>query len=112
MRAALATTILLGIHLGIPSQSPAQARSHLFLPETRGATVLSTYIDSQARYNAAAGDYLESVAMARLLHGEARLKESEAFNAEIENRQRWLKYYWERKLLWRDYRRKTESFFH
>ena len=111
MRAALATTILLGIHLVVPPQSPAQARSHLFLPLTRGATVVSTYIDSQARYNAAAGDYLESMAVSRLLHAEARLKESEAFNAEIENRYRWLKYYWERKLLWRDYRRKLNPSF-
>ena len=111
MRVALATMLLLGIHLASSSQSYAQGRSHVFLPPTRGATVLSTYIDSQARYNAAAGDYLESVAMARVLHAEARKKESEAFEAEMGNRHKWLKYYFEGKLLWRDYRRQLNPSF-
>ena len=111
MRIALVAALFLGIHLAGSSQSHAQVRAHIFLPRTRGATVLSTYIDSQARYNAAAGDYLESVAVARVLHAEARLKESEAFNAEIESRRRWLKYYFEKKLLWRDYRRRLNPSF-
>jgi hypothetical protein len=111
MRIALVAALFLGIHLVSSSQSHAQVRAHIFLPRTRGATVLSTYIDSQARYNAAAGDYLESVAVARVLHAEARLKETQAFNSEIESRRKWLKYYFEKKLLWRDYRRQLNPSF-
>ena len=108
MRVAVVTTLLLGTHLALSSVSYAQ---HIFLPPTRGATALSTYIDAQARYTAAAGDYLESAARARVLHAEARLKEAHAYSSEMDNRHKWIKYYFEGKLMWKDFQRKLHPNF-
>jgi len=72
-------------------------RDHIRLPRTSGATVLSTYIDSHARLIAATGDYLESVAVARLIH-------TEAASREMDNSLKWVETYFERKLLNKDYR--------
>jgi hypothetical protein len=106
MRVALVITFWLGMHLATSCQNSAQGQLYVYLPPARGATALSAYIDSQARYTEAAGDYLESVAAARVLHAEAWEKESQALDAEIDSRYKWLEYYYESKLMRREYRRK------
>jgi len=73
-------------------------RPHVFLPPTRGATVTSTYIDAQARYIVAMGDYLESAAIARR-HRAA------ALDKELDNSIKWVETYFKRRELNRAYRR-------
>lgn len=77
------------------------ARGHVFLPPTRGATVLSTYIDAQARYIAAVGDFLESDAI-------ARRHRAEAFDREMDNALKWVETYFERRALNKAYRLKED----
>ena len=74
-------------------------RDHIFLPPTRGATVLSTYIDAQARDVAAMGDFLESEAIAR--RHRAAAAEHEMQNAVL-----WVETYFKRRELNRAYRLK------
>lgn len=74
-------------------------RGHLRLPPTRGATVLSTYIDAQAHYIVAMGDYLESAAIARR-HRAA------ALDKELDNSIKWVDTYFKRRELNRAYRLK------
>lgn len=77
------------------------ARGHIFLPPTRGATVLSTYIDAQARYIAAVGDFLESEAI-------ARRHRAEAVDREMDNALKWVETYFERRALNKAYRLKED----
>lgn len=74
-------------------------RPHVYLPPTRGATVTSTYIDSQARLIVATGDYLESAAI-------ARRHRAEALDKELDNSIKWVETYFKRRELNRAYRRK------
>ena len=83
--------------LGTSSVS-AQRRGHIRLPHTHGATVLSTYIDAEARRIAAYGYFLEAAAIARLINVEA--DRQAMYNSLI-----WVDVYFQRKLLNRDYRR-------
>jgi len=76
-------------------------RGHVRLPHTRGATVLSTYIDAQARYIVAMGDYLESAAIARR-HRAAALEH------ELDNSIKWVETYFKRRELNRAYRLKED----
>lgn len=76
-------------------------REHIALPATRGATVLSTYIDAQAHYIAAMGDYLESAAIARRHHAAAT-------EHELRNAVNWVETYFERRELNRAYRLKED----
>jgi hypothetical protein len=94
--------LVLSTALVVPASTFAQrqrVRSHIYLPPTRGATVLSTYIDAQARYVAAMGDCLESQAIARNLHAEA-------LDKELDNAVKWVETYFERRALNRAYRAK------
>ncbi len=84
----------------VGAESPP-ARGHVFLPPTRGATVLSTYIDAQARYIAAVGDFLESRAVARRI-------EADAFDREMDNALKWVETYFERRALNKAYRLKED----
>ncbi len=77
------------------------ARAHLRLPPTRGATVLSTYVDAQARYIVAMGDFLESAAIARR-HRAAALEH------ELDNSIKWVDTYFKRRELNRAYRLKED----
>jgi len=81
------------VGLAVGAESPP-ARGHIFLPPTRGATVLSTHIDAQARYIAAVGDFLESRAIARRI-------EADAFDREMDNALKWVETYFERLANWR-----------
>ena len=81
------------------AQVSAQVRDHIFLPSTRGATALSTYIDAQANMIAAQGDFLEASAIARRHHAAAA-------EQEIKNSVEWVRAYFERKELNRAYRQK------
>jgi hypothetical protein len=113
-RFSLTALISLGVLLLISGASNAQRRNqreqrdHVFLPQARGATVMGSWISAQAQYQAAAGDYLESVAVARLFHAEATLKELEAGEKALEINRKWLEYHFEKKLLNREYRRKLD----
>lgn len=75
---------------------------HIFLPPAFAATPLSTVIEAQAKYVAAYGDFLESVATARKIHAEA-------FALEIENSVRYVDAYFERREKNREWRRKEEK---
>lgn len=79
-----------------------QRRDHIFLPPAFAATPLSTVIEAQAKYVAAYGDFLESVATARKIHAEA-------FALEIENSVRYVDAYFERREKNREWRRKEEK---
>ena len=76
-------------------------RGHILLPPTRGATVLSTYVDSQARYIAALGDHFESVAIARRHHAEA-------YDRELDNALKFVHTYFQRRELNHAYRFKEK----
>ncbi len=73
----------------------------VYLPPTRGATVLSTYIDAQAHYILAMGDYLESAAI-------ARRHRAEAVEQELENSLEWVETYFKRREVNRAYRLEEE----
>lgn len=77
------------------------ARGHVWLPPTRGATVMSTYVDSHARLLVALGDYHESVAIARRHHAAAA-------EHEMRNAVQWVETYFKRKELNRAYRMKQD----
>ncbi len=93
------------VSTGIPgvlhSADAPPARGHILLPPTRGATVLSTYVDSQARYIAALGDHFESVAIARRHHAEA-------YDRELDNALKFVHTYFQRRELNRAYRFKEK----
>ena len=72
------------------ARGQTQRPDHIFLPRAAGATPLSTVIEAQAKYVAAHGDFLESVATARKIHAEA-------FALEIENSVRYVDAYFERR---------------
>ena len=65
--------VCVGLVSGLQAQIPV--RDHIFLPPTRGATALSSYIHAQANLIAATGDYLEASAIARRHHAEAASQE-------------------------------------
>jgi len=100
VRPLLVFTILAST-LGVSGKSSwAQpARGHVFLPPTRGATVMSTYIDSHARMLVALGDHHESIAIARRHHAAAA-------EHEMRNAVQWVETYFKRKELNRAYRLK------
>lgn len=83
----------------LPSVTLAQTRvrGHVILPRTYGATVLSTYIDAEARRAVAIGDFLQSAAVARKINLEAD-------RMAMENSLRWIETYFERRKLNREYR--------
>lgn len=98
-----AVVLLLSMSIGagyVIAQEPP-IREHIALPPTRGATVLSTYIDAQAHYIAAMGDYLESAAIARRHHAAAT-------EHELRNAVNWVETYFERRALNRAYRLKED----
>lgn len=97
---ATAAIWILTVSCAAAADSPP-VREHVFLPPTRGATVLSTYIDAQARYIAAVGDFLESDAI-------ARRHRAEAFDREMDNALKWVETYFERRALNKAYRLKED----
>jgi hypothetical protein len=80
-----------------PHAAAQPVRPHIYLPPTRGATVTSTYIDAQARYVVAMGDFLESAANARRHHAEA-------LDRELDNSVKWVETFFIRRELNRKYR--------
>lgn len=76
---------------------PPDSRGHIYLPETHGATVMSTIINAQANYIAAVGDYAESIAIARRHHAAAA-------EHEMRNAIQWVNTYFEMRALNRAYR--------
>ena len=72
-------------------------RGYVFLPETDGAAILSTYINSAANRAVAYGEFLESAATARQIN----LKSD---RIEMENSIKWVETYFERRKLNRGYR--------
>ncbi len=72
-------------------------RGHVFLPQTAGATVLSTYIDAEARRAVAIGDFLESAALARRINLESD-------QIAMKNSVLWVETYFEKRKLNREYR--------
>ncbi|MEX0817938.1 MAG: hypothetical protein WD070_00045 [Pirellulaceae bacterium] len=79
-------------------QANLPVRGHVYLPRTQGATVLSTYIDAEARRIVAVGDFLESAAVARRIHVESD-------RVAMENAVLWVDTYFKRKELNQQYRR-------
>jgi hypothetical protein len=77
--------------------------SHIQLPASRGATVLSTYLNGYAANRLAAGSYLESAATANLINGHARLAHIEADRASV-------KYHVERVTAFFDLRRMNKEY--
>lgn len=74
--ACFALFVFSGVSLAALDGAPAQPppipdRGHIWLPPSWGATPLSTVIQAEASYIAAAGDYLESAAIARRHHAAA-----------------------------------------
>jgi len=96
MRISVILFVLVSIQAG--SNAARAQRPHIFLPRTHGATVLSTYIDAEARRIVAMGDFLESQANARLTH-------TEADRQAIENAMLWVDTYFKRKERNQEYRR-------
>ncbi len=82
---------------------PPETRGHVYLPETHGATVMSTIINAQANYVAALGDYAESVAIARRHHAAAE-------EHEMRNAVQWVNTYFEMRALNRAYRLKENPY--
>ncbi len=78
---------------------PLAPKAHIVLPPQYGATVASTIIFAQASYIAAAGDFLESAAIARRHHAAAA-------EHEIHNARLWVSTYFEIKEINRAYRLK------
>ena len=95
----LLTICLAQLPLLSVSYAQVPERDHVFLPPTRGATVLSTYIDAQAHMIVAQGDFLEAAAIARRHHAAAA-------EQEIKNSVEWVRAYFDRKELNRAYRQK------
>jgi hypothetical protein len=95
---SLLVIVVLSVALA-PGRLSAQTavRGHVWLPRTQGATVLSTYIDAQARRAVAMGDFLESAAVARKINLEAD-------RMAMENSVMWVETYFERRKLNRQYR--------
>ncbi len=89
----LALTCWLAAGGSVDAQRPS-----IYLPPTHGATVLSTYIDAEARRLVATGILLDSAA-------EARLTNANAHEKEIRNAKLWLETYFERKRMNQEYRR-------
>jgi hypothetical protein len=77
----------------------AQGGGHVFLPPTRGATVLSANVDAQARLFVGMGDFMEHAAIARKLHAEAS-------SLEMDNAVKWVETYFKKRELNRAYRLK------
>lgn len=73
-------------------QDGTQPPSHVRLPWTFGGTPLSYQINAQAAYMVAAGDMIESVAVARKIHAEA-------FAKEIENSKEYVRAFFERRAI-------------
>lgn len=84
------------------AQGQTERPQHIILPPAFGATPLSTVIEAQAKYVAAYGDYLESVATARKIHAEA-------FAIEIKNAVDFVDAYFKSRELNREWRRKEEK---
>ena len=83
------------------AQRDIPVRGHVYLPRTHGATVLSTYIDAEARRIVAVGDFLESAAIARRIHVESD-------RVAMENAVLWVETYFKRKQLNQQYRRAAD----
>ena len=98
-RQRLLTCCVAQLSLVTVSHAQIPGREHVFLPPTRGATALSTYIDAQANMVVAQGDFLEAAAIARRHHAAAA-------EQEIKNSVEWVRAYFERKELNRAYRQK------
>lgn len=79
-------------------------RGHVFLPRTNGATVLSTYIDAEARRMVAVGDLVESMAVARSINVQS---DREA----MKNSVLWVETYFKRKELNRQARRAQDPIY-
>jgi len=96
-KALTLATVALSLLLTGSLHAQQGVRGHVFLPPTQGATVLSTYIDAQARRAVAIGDFLESQAIARKIHLEAD-------RMAMENSVLYVETYFERRKLNREYR--------
>lgn len=70
---------------------------HILLPPSYGATPISAQINAEAAYIAAMGDFLISTGIARRHHAIAA-------DQEMDNMVKWVRTYFERKKLNRDYR--------
>ena len=87
--------ILIGANTECIGQS--RMRGRVFLPETQGVAVLSTYINATSNRLVAMGDYLESVARSRKIHLKAD-------RIAMENSIQWVETYFEKKRLNKEYR--------
>ena len=85
--------------VGATEKVVAQSSGRVFLPPTRGATVLSSSIDAQARLFVGMGDFMERAANARKLHAEASSR-------EMDNAVKWVETYFKKRELNRAYRLK------
>jgi hypothetical protein len=79
-------------------ESRPSRRPHILLPPSYGATPLSTILHANAALTAAAGDFLESAA-------NARLTNSLAARQEMENSVEWVRTYFQRKEINKQYTR-------
>lgn len=93
----------IAVLVGMPAVASAQNEplppQHIYLPPTFGATALSTQINAQAAYIAAQGDFLVSASV-------ARRNNALAAEQEMRNAVQWVKTYFERRELNRQYRLK------
>ncbi len=89
------SSALLGQVVAVP------AGPRIMLPPSYGATPLSTVINANAALTVARGSFLESAA-------NARLTNSQAAKQEIENSVEWVRSYFQRKEINRQYTRKPD----
>ncbi|MDA1056049.1 MAG: hypothetical protein O3C40_37185 [Planctomycetota bacterium] len=95
---------LVAVSAGTTHAQPIPIRGRVFLPPTRGATVLSTYIDAEARRMVAVGNLLESMAIAHRINVES---DREA----MKNSVLWVETYFTRQELNRQYRRAADPIY-
>lgn len=84
---------------------PLTHHHHILLPPSYGATPLSTIIHAKAALVAATGDFLQSAATARLTR-------SHAAKQEMQNSVEWVRTYFQRKEINRQYRRQPNYIEH
>ncbi len=92
------TLCLIAVSSGPTHAQRPRIRGHIYRPHTHGATVLSTYIDAEARRTVAVGNLLESMAVARRINVESD-------RVAMLNSVLWVETYFQRKELNRQARR-------
>lgn len=96
-RSVIAAAFAIGLSLDAVGQDNPPGNVHIILPPSYGATPISAQINAEAAYVAAMGDFLVSTGIARRHHAIAAEK-------EMDNMVKWVRTYFERKQLNRDYR--------